>query len=237
MVNLEKMTITEVLKRAVNEFPNNIAVSGIDENTISVIEFKERVNKISGFLKDQGIVSGDRVAILSENSPNWGIAYFAITTMGAVAVPIMTEFQSADVHHILKHSGSKGIFISAKLYEKIEEFKSEILTTYILMDDFSIIPHNKTTDLISEKLKEGKREFAKIMDAALKFVGVKHDEVKEDDLAAIVYTSGTTGHSKGVMLTHKNIVFDAVATSGFVGMKPGDRMLSQLHIQWNARWV
>ena len=228
MVTLEKMTIDEVLKRSVKEFPNNIAVSGIEENAISVIEFKEKVNKISAFLKDQGIVSGDRVAIISENTPNWGVAYFAVTTMGAVAVPIMTEFQPADVHHILKHSGSKGIFISAKLYEKIEEFKSEILTTYILIDDFSIIPHNKTADIISEKLKEGKREFAKILDAALKFVGVKKNEVKEDDLAAIVYTSGTTGHSKGVMLTHKNIVFDAIATSEFVGMKPGDRMLSQL---------
>lgn len=228
MVILEKMTIPEVLKRSVKEYPNNIALSGIEDNSISVIEFSEKVEKISNFLKNQGVVSGDRVAIISENTPNWGIAYFAITTMGAVVVPIMTEFQSADVHHILKHSGCKGIFISAKLYEKVEEFKSETLTTYILIDDFSILPHNKTTDLISEKLKEGKIEFTKILDAALKFVGVKHDEVKEDDLAAIVYTSGTTGHSKGVMLTHKNLVFDAVATSDFVGMQPGDKMLSQL---------
>ncbi len=65
------------------------------------MSLSEKVKKISNFLKDQGIVSGDRVAIISENTPNWGIAYFAITTMGAVAVPIMTEFQSADVHHIL----------------------------------------------------------------------------------------------------------------------------------------
>lgn len=228
MVILEKMTISEVLKRSVKEYPNNIALSGIDDNSISVIEFSEKVEKISNFLKNQGVVSGDRVAIISENTPNWGVAYFAITTMGAVVVPIMTEFQSADVHHILKHSGCKGIFISAKLYEKVEEFNSETLTTYILIDDFSILPHNKTTDLISEKLKEGKIEFSKILDAALKFVGVKHDEIKEDDLAAIVYTSGTTGHSKGVMLTHKNLVFDAVATSDFVGAEPGDKMLSQL---------
>jgi len=228
MVNLDKMTIAEVLKRSVKEFPNNIALSGIDENAISVTEFNSKVQKISGFLKDQGIVSGDRVALISENTPNWGIAYFAVTTMGAVVVPIMTEFQSADVHHILRHSGSKGIFISAKLYEKIEEFNSETLTTYILIDDFSILPHNKTTDLLSEKLKEGKREFSKILDAALKFVGVKNEEINENDLAAIVYTSGTTGHSKGVMLTHKNLVFDAIATSEFVATSAEDRMLSQL---------
>jgi len=227
MVNLDKLTISEVLKRSVKLFPTKIALSGIEGNAISYTEFDNKVQKISEFLKDQGIVSGDRVAIISENTPNWGVAYFAITTIGAIAVPIMTEFQSADVHHILRHSGSKAIFISAKLYEKVEELNFDALTTHILIDDFSIIPHSKP-DFISDTLKEGKREFSKILDAALKFVGVKHDDVQEDDLAAIVYTSGTTGHSKGVMLTHKNIVFDAIATTEFVDINDDDRMLSQL---------
>ncbi len=228
MVILEKHTIAEVLKESVKKFTNNVALSSIDGNAISYNELSNKVQKISDFLREQGIVSGDRVSILSENSPNWAIAYLAITTIGAVAVPIMTEFQYADVHHILKHSGSKAVFISAKLYEKVEEIDFENLSIFILIDDFSIIPHKKTTDIISEKLKEGKREFSKILDAALKFVGVKDEKINEDDLAAIVYTSGTTGHSKGVMLTHKNIVFDAVATTEFVDINEKDRMLSQL---------
>ncbi|MBK8944130.1 MAG: AMP-binding protein [Ignavibacteriae bacterium] len=228
MVILQNHTIAEVLKESVKKYSNNIALSSIDGNAVSFHELQNKVQKISDFLRDQGIVSGDRVAILSENTPNWAITYLAITSMGAVAVPIMTEFQYADVHHILRHSGSKALFISAKLYEKVEEFDSESLSTFILIDDFSIIPHKKTSDIISEKLKEGKREFAKILDAALKFVGVKDEKINEDDLAAIVYTSGTTGHSKGVMLTHKNIVFDAVATTEFVDINEKDRMLSQL---------
>ncbi len=228
MVRLESYTTASVLRKAFNDYPEKTALSTIDNYSITYEELNKKVQKISLFLNEQGIVSGDKVAILSENSPHWGVAYFAITTMGAVAVPIMTEFQSADVHHILRHSESKAIFISEKLYEKIEEFNSDKLNTYILIDDFSIIPHEKSTDIISEKIKEGKKEFSKILDAALKFVGVKDEEVKENDLAAIVYTSGTTGHSKGVMLTHKNIVFDAVTTTNIININPNDRMLSQL---------
>ena len=228
MVTLEKFTIVDALKKAVTDHPNKMASSNINGSSITYSELNNKVQQISKFLNEQGIVSGDRVAIISENSSNWGIAYLAITTMGAVVVPIMTEFQPADIHHILRHSGSKAIFISAKLYEKVEEFNDDELTTYILIDDFSIIPHSKTSDLLSTTLKEGKREFTKILDVALKFVGIKNEEVKEDDLAAIVYTSGTTGHSKGVMLTHKNIVFDAMATLDFVDMNTGDRLLSQL---------
>lgn len=227
MVNIDKMTIAEVLRRAVELYSENIALSSIDGNAVSYSEFNNKVKKISDFLKDKGVTSGDRVAILSENTPNWGTAYFAVTTMGAVAVPIMTEFQSADVHHILRHSNSKAIFISSKLFEKIEEFNSDTLTTLILIDDFSIIPDEKS-DFISDTIKEGKKEFSKILDAALKFVGVKNEEVGENDLAAIVYTSGTTGHSKGVMLTHKNIVFDAISTTEFVDIDEKDKMLSQL---------
>lgn len=228
MVSLEKLTLVEVLKKAVNDYPNKLALSGIGQNEITYSEFYNKVQFISNFLREQGIVSRDKVAILSENSPNWGIAYFAITTLGAVAVPIMTEFQSADIHHILRHSESKAIFVSAKLYDKVEEFNSDILSTLILIDDFSIIPHAESSDLLSRTIKERKKDFTKIFDAALKFVGIKSETVKENDLAVIVYTSGTTGHSKGVMLTHKNIVFDAVATTEFIDINSNDKMLSQL---------
>lgn len=228
MSTSDKMTISEILKRTVEKYPNNIALSGIDGNSISYSELKLKVEKISNFLKEQGILSGDRVAILSENSPNWGVAYIAITTLGAVAIPIMTEFHSTDVQHILRHSGSKAIFISSKLYDKLEDFNSENLSLSILIDDFSILPDTKNRDLISQTIKDGKREFEKILDAALKLVGVKNEQVEENDLCAIVYTSGTTGHSKGVMLTHKNIVYDAIATTKIVEINNNDKMLSQL---------
>ena len=227
-MNLKKLTLRSVIEESVERNSNLPAVSFVDQPKITYREFKQKLDEVVKFLKSSGITVGDKVAILSENQPNWGIAYFAITSMGAVAVPIMTEFHSAEVHHILRHSESKAIFVSAKYFSKIEEFDSSTLTTRILLDDFSVIPSETKNDLLKEVISGAKQEFAKIKEAALKFVGLIPEEVEENDLALILYTSGTTGHSKGVMLTHKNVVYDAIATVEMVGANSSDRFLSIL---------
>jgi long-chain acyl-CoA synthetase len=228
MYDFKTKTLLQVLSNASEKYSELPAVSFLNSEKITFGEFKKRVDTISGFLKNEGIVAGDRVAIISENQPNWAIAYFAITTMGAVAVPIMTEFHSTEVHHIMRHSESKAIFVSVKYFSKIEDLEADSLLARILLDDFSIIPPETKTDLLKEVIAGGKKEFAKIKNAALKFVGLIPAEVKEDSIASILYTSGTTGHSKGVILTHKNIVSNALATLAIVDVVPGDRMLSVL---------
>ncbi len=223
-----KFTLPEMLIESVNNFSNLVALADLGSMPLTYKQLKENVDSVSQFLKDENIVKGDRVAILSENQVNWSIAYFAITSIGAVAVPIMTEFHESEVHHVIRHSGSKAIFVSAKFYDKIEDTKFEDLQTRILIEDFSIIPPYTKHDFVKEVLAGGKKEFEKIKMAALKLVGAISEEVEEDDLAIILYTSGTTGHSKGVMLTHKNIVFDAHATSKLVELSPDDKLLSIL---------
>jgi long-chain acyl-CoA synthetase len=228
MIELKKMTLLNVLVNSAEKYGHRPAVSFVDSDKISYKELKSKVETVAAFLKSEGIIAGDKVAILSENQPNWGIAYFAITIIGAVAVPIMTEFHPTEVQHILRHSECKAVFISAKYFNKIDEVNIDSLHTRILLEDFSVIPPETKSDLLKEVIAGGKKEFAKIKEAAMKFVGLIPDEVEEDNIALILYTSGTTGHSKGVILTHKNIVSDALATLDIVHVDTNDRMLSIL---------
>lgn len=228
MSELKKQTLLCVLNNSAKLFTERPAASFVDQPKITYRKFKEKVEMVSNFLRSEGIIAGDRAAILSENQPNWAIAYFAITTIGAVGVPIMTEFHPSEVHHVLRHSESKAIFVSAKYFSKIEDAEIDSLQNRILIDDFSVIPSETKNDFLKEVISSGKKEFAKVKEAALKFVGLLPGEVEEDNLALILYTSGTTGHSKGVMLTHKNIVSDALSTLDMVHVDSNDRMLSIL---------
>ncbi len=228
MKKLSKFTLAEVIKVSADSFGDKVAFSEISGSSLTYKEFGEKVKSISAFLEERGINKGDKVALLSENKPNWGIAYFAITSMGAVVVPIMTEFSAGEIRHIIRHSGSKAVFVSAKLFEKVEGCDYEEVSTIVLIDDFSIVPPRTSNAFLKDAIKTGKREFDKILAAAYKLISKSQRNVNEDDLASIVYTSGTTGHSKGVMLTHKNIVHDAVATLNMVSIVPEDRLLSIL---------
>ncbi|MGD8779559.1 MAG: AMP-binding protein [Ignavibacteria bacterium] len=228
MEELKKFTLQEVLNQSLEKYPDNNFLNMVDGEKLSFTEFGERVKYVRDFLKENGITKGDRVAILSENMPNWGVAYFAVTTMGAVLVPIMTEFHESEVHHCIRHSESKAIFISSKLFEKIDDVEFASLELTILIDDFSIVPPKTNSDIIKEIKKTGRKEFSKIVEKALKIVGVHSDEIEEEDLAAIIYTSGTTGHSKGVMLTHKNITYDAYTAMNIVNIDKSDKLLSIL---------
>ncbi|MBN2410777.1 AMP-binding protein [candidate division KSB1 bacterium] len=217
------------MEHCATQFKNESALSLVDGSPIDYEKLSENINKTSLFLNKLGIKAGDRVAILSENSPNWVIAFFAVTTMGAVVVPILPDFLPDQVQHILRHSSSKAIFISERQYDKIQD-DDEQDTPYsiILIETFSKIHKTTTRERIKELLNEGGKEISRLKSAALRLTGKIDSDVKENDLASIIYTSGTTGHSKGVMLTHKNLVSNVLAASLLQPITVNDRFLSIL---------
>lgn len=228
MIALESLTLRSILRQSTRRFKDRVALSTVDGASILYGRFGERVEELSHLLHDRGVIPGDRVAILSENKPNWGIAFFAITTMGAIAVPILTDFHPNEIHGILRHSESKALFVSKKFIGVLEEKEFTHLIARIMIDDLSIIPPEASPDHVKQFLDQGIREISRLKEVALRVTGKIAPEVREEDTAALIYTSGTTGHSKGVMLTHKNIASDVLACSQLVDINEDDRLLSIL---------
>ncbi|MBN1542005.1 acyl--CoA ligase, partial [candidate division KSB1 bacterium] len=190
MENKSVRTLQAIFQHSIENHAQRPALGTIDDAPLTYAEVGQRVSELSVFLHKNGIVSGDRVAILSENCVNWPIAFFAVTTMGAVVVPILPDFHANEVHHILRHSNAKAVFISEKLYSKLEDVNLEEPNLVILIDDFSIIPPRTSDARLKEMLREGGKELAKLREAALRFSGLRSATVGEEDLASIIYTSG-----------------------------------------------
>lgn len=211
MQDFSILTLPALLQRSVEKFGELPAVAFVGETPLTYSEFNKRRLSIISLLEKLEIQPGDRVALLSANMPNWGVAYFAITSMGAVVVPILPDFSVNEIENVLTHSEAGAIFISQGLKSKIVNLKPENLLHRILIDDLSLIETNRE----GIRFNEGSNP-------------VKKYKVADDDLAAIIYTSGTTGKSKGVMLTHKNICSNAIASRSIQEINPEDRFLSVL---------
>lgn len=226
--NKKSLTLTQMLKKSCSLHADRTALSFTDEQPITYKDLYQQVNHLTEFLRNRGVEHGERVAILGENSPHWGISYLAVTTMGAIVVPILPDFHTSEIHHILKHSGAKVIFVSERFYYKIEELDFSEFSSVILMDDFSIINADTSKSNIRNLIAEKSKDLYKVRNLVFNFVGIKFKEVEEENIASIIYTSGTMGHSKGVMLTHKNIVWNAIASNKIPYIGVDDRMLSIL---------
>jgi long-chain acyl-CoA synthetase len=171
------------------------------------------------WMSENGIKKGDRVALLSQNMPHWGVAYLAITGMGAVVVPILVDFSEVELNKILAHSESKAILVSEKLSAKINAELPAAITFGLLLDDMSPIDLNL---LKAEKRIERLGKLKAVVETT------EFAKPSEEDLAAILYTSGTTGNPKGVMLSHRNLISNAINTLGIQNVDTTDRLLSVL---------
>lgn len=224
----QAFTLPRLLEKSAALYPQRPALSRLDEEPMTYQELHESVLSLCQWLQEQGIGFGDKVVLLSENCPHWGLAYFAVTSMGAVVVPILTEFHADAVLHIIRHSEAKAAFVSEKLFPKVEGAEFDPAFLLINLDTFTPLFPGMTRDTLREIKSAGLREFRKWKEKAVRLALKTPTAPAESDLAAIIYTSGTTGHSKGVMLTHKCISVNAGAVRSVVQLTENDRLLSIL---------
>jgi len=215
-----------VLKNSSHYYPSNTALDSVDGTSYSYKELDVAARYIATMLQSFGMGKGDRIAILSENNPHWGIAYFGIITAGAITVPILPDFQGSEVISILEHAEAKSIIISGKLISRLDAGLPDSVELVINLDNFQVldVEAGKITQPTGTPGQLHKLEVNPEMltdqDSLYK--------AEPDELASIIYTSGTTGRSKGVMLTHNNILSNAKDVRTIHQVVQEDRFLSIL---------
>lgn len=197
-------TIKELYSNSVKAHGDRNALSTLGGESLTYNDMQQRIDGMVELLSNAGLERGDKVAILSSNMPNWGVSYFSIVGSGLVAVPILPDFSMDEVASIMAHSEAKALVVSDKQYQKIS--KDTIKSLNLVVRAATLTPlsrNNQTpTDLTAEPLPE--------------------------DLAAIIYTSGTTSRPKGVMHSHKGLCRQVELLLSIQDINENDAMLSIL---------
>jgi long-chain acyl-CoA synthetase len=196
-------TIYEIVRNSVENFSSRIAFSMLGGEDVSYKEVGERIEQVQELLLNAGVGAGDKVAILSSSMPNWGVSYFAVTSAGMIAVPILPDFTSSELDLIIEHSEAKAILVSDKLYAKLSR---------TVIDKLNVVIRTKGLNAIVQHVTE----------RAEKRVP------QPEDIAAIIYTSGTTSKPKGVMLTHRAISMQLTVIPPLFDYNQDDVLLSIL---------
>lgn len=225
---MEPKTLVEMFQEVVKKHGQKTSlmqkVAG-EYQGFSYAEFGERVKNFALGLASLGITHSDRIAMISENRPEWAISDFGILSLGATNVPIYPTITAQQIEYILKDSGSRLIIVSKPdLLEKILQIKDNLpaLQKVIYIDEAET---KKDYLLKFDELYETGKKFGK--DHAGYFENAIK-KVMPDDLCGIIYTSGTTGAPKGVMLTHNNLLSNVMAAKQVIRVDETDTLLSFL---------
>lgn len=216
---LTKLTLPQLLVNSCLEFKDNLSLNFVQSGNRTYRDFFVEVASLARHFVSLGIKKGDKIAILSANMPNWGITQFAVACTGAIAVPVLPGFSTVEITNILEHSEARILVVSKLLYKLVADIRTDYLEHKILMNTLAHIPAGYPVEKI------GCLE----SDIPMNVTDVLPDvPVEEEDTASIIYTSGTTGFSKGVELTHRNLVWNARQCSTIQHVDEHDRFLSIL---------
>jgi len=243
--DLGAYTFPAVFRNSVAKFGDNPALSLVNGEPVTYRQFGVRVELVAKMLAGLGLRQGSKTAIFSSSMPNWGIAYFAVVNYGGIAVPLLPDFSAVEIESILTHCGVDALIVSELQYKKIQSIGEKLPPVIIKIDNFSVIrggdvvkkisaAKNILSFSINEALSENSVQLIGAVDTSAVYpedfycVTLNDVQVNEDDTASIIYTSGTTGRSKGVELTHRNLVWNAVQGQTMHRVNKFDRCLSFL---------
>ena len=203
----ENESVNEIFAQSFRDNWNLPAVTDyLSDKTVTYGEFAADIAALHMVFELTGLKPGDKVALMGRNTPRWITVFMATITYGATIVPILQDFNPADAQHIINHSGSVLLYIDNHIWDNLEFEKMPAIKGVIsLVDGKLLAEHPLNENKIARVLKSQKRNFRKHYPVGFRPDDVDYPPMKPDDMAVLNYTSGTTGFSKGVMLTYHNL--------------------------------
>ena len=222
-----KDNINQYIAQAIKDNWDNLALTDFDGSSFQFRDVARKIAKLHILFECIGIKPEDRIALCGRNSAQWSIAFLASVTYGAVAVPILHDFKADNIHHLVNHSESKLLFADVYTWENLDPDAMTSLKGAILISDYSILlSRNKKIESARHNLN---RLFGERYPERFTPDDIDYFEPADDRLALINYTSGSTGMSKGVMLTYGNLWSNVqFCIDGLDFLLPGDGLVCML---------
>ena len=212
-------------------FAHNFDLPALSDYTSDISytygEAARQIARLHLLYEAAGVKRGDKIAVFGKNSSNWCVGFMSVITYGAVIVPVLADFKPAEAHTIITHSDSIMLLVDNQTMEGLSEAELKSVKNIISLDDFSILSakpeaalkkaHNELDGLFEKKFPDG---FSK--------EHIKYAEVDNSEVVEINYTSGTTGFSKGVVLSANSLAGNVDFAMRHMELNPGERMLALL---------
>lgn len=219
--------LNEYIHDAIRDNWEELALTNFHGVSFQYRDVARKIEKLHILFKHIGIEPGDKVALCGRNSAQWAIAALACLTYGAVAVPILHDFKSDNIHHLVTHSEAKLFFVDEAIWENLDPDSMPMLTGALLIADYSLLFARDRR--LTEARAHLNELFGQRWPDRFTAADVDYPVFTHDTLALINYTSGSTGFSKGVMLTYGNLWSNIrYAIDDLTFLKPGDGMVCML---------
>jgi long-chain acyl-CoA synthetase len=219
-------TFNRLFEESIRRYWDSPAFTDYRKGTLTYGEVAKKILLLHAVFKGRSIKPGEKIALIGPNSTNWAIVYLATIIYGAVIVPILSDFHDDDIQHILIHSESRVLFAIEAIAAKIDEERMDKLTTVVSLNTLELISYKdrQLPGKIREIEEEEKEKTARITPESFTLPPDRNDS----ELAALVYTSGTSGFSKGVMLPYRSLMANTIFAQENLRLDIAEQTLSFL---------
>lgn len=215
-----------LIERAIKEYWDSDALTDYKGATLQYKDVARKIEKLHILFEESGVKKGDRIAICGRNSSQWGAAFLAILTYGAVAVPVLHEFKAENIHYIVNHSDARLLLVGDMVWPELSEKEMPGLEGIIMLNDYSLLVSR--TEKLTYAREHLNEMFGKKYPKNFRIEHVHYEPDQPEQLALINYTSGTTSLSKGVMIPYRALWSNTQFAYDVLPLHKGDRLVSML---------